>query len=114
MQQFLWTDDWGQTQKLAFEHFENKAELIRNYAFEPSEGVIQWLDLLKEYEVPCCFASGADFDKAAAEQIKQTQNSRKAGVEAADDDAPLGVEMQRSLSKRLHAENPDGFGRPGE
>jgi len=69
MQQFLWTDDWGQTQKLAFEHFENKAELIKNYDFAPSEGVIAWLALLKEYEVPCCFASGADFDKAAAEQI---------------------------------------------
>jgi len=69
MQQFLWSDDWGDTQKLAFEHFENKAECLRTHAFEPSEGVIQWLTLLKQYEVPCCFASGTEFDKAAAEQI---------------------------------------------
>ena len=51
MQMFNWSDDWGETQKLAFEHYEAKAATFREASFTPAEGVLDWLRLLKQYEV---------------------------------------------------------------
>jgi len=69
MQMFNWSDDWGETQKLAFEHYEAKAATFREAAFTPAEGVLDWLRLLKQYEVPCCLCAGTSLDRACAEAV---------------------------------------------
>jgi len=62
---FSWTTDWGETQQFAFAHFEAKAEMMRTRAFEASEGVVDWLEILKRYQVPCCVCATTSFDQAA-------------------------------------------------
>jgi len=64
---FRWTDDWGETQKLAFEHYEKKADVMRTLSFEPAEGALEWLTILNEYQVPTCACAGTTLDRAAAE-----------------------------------------------
>lgn len=64
---FRWTDDWGETQKLAFEHYEKKADVMRTLSFEPAEGALEWLTTLNEYQVPTCACAGTTLDRAAAE-----------------------------------------------
>ena len=66
-QTFRWTDDWGTTQRLTFEHFEKKADVLRTHTFEPADGALEWLTMLKEYEVPCCVCAGTALDRASAE-----------------------------------------------
>ena len=53
-QVFGWTDDWGFTQQLAFEHFEQRASVLESFEFECSDGAREWLELLQQYSVPCC------------------------------------------------------------
>jgi len=66
-QTFRWTDDWGETQRLAFDHFEKKADVLRTHVFEPAEGALEWLSILNEYKVPCCLCAGTALDRASAE-----------------------------------------------
>uniref|UniRef100_A0A7S2G128 Uncharacterized protein n=1 Tax=Haptolina brevifila TaxID=156173 RepID=A0A7S2G128_9EUKA len=66
-QTFRWTDDWGETQRLAFDHYEMKADVLRTHAFEPAEGALEWLGILNEYKVPCCLCAGSALDRASAE-----------------------------------------------
>lgn len=51
---FRWTDDWGFSQKLAFEHYEAQASVFQSFEFKATEGAIEWLRLLNNYSVPCC------------------------------------------------------------
>ena len=69
MQNFLWSDDWGETQQLAFEHFEAKARVLESFDFAPADGVLEWLQTLKEYQVPCCCCAGTSLLKNQAEQM---------------------------------------------
>jgi beta-phosphoglucomutase-like phosphatase (HAD superfamily) len=69
MQTFLWSDDWGFTQQLAFEHFEAKNNVLSTLEFEPAEGVLQWLETLHEYQVPCCICAGTSLSKPAIEVV---------------------------------------------
>ena len=97
-QTFSWSNDWGQTQQLAFEHYEAKvssrdthanlpsrhraiasplypsrplpqADLMAGHEFSPADGVLPWLEVLNEYQVPCCLCAGTSLDKAAVEQV---------------------------------------------
>lgn len=54
IQSFLWTEDWGRTQQLAHELFEARGTAFEGHAFEPTDGVVEWLALLNKYQVPCC------------------------------------------------------------
>merc|ERR1719454_2751458 len=49
---FRWTDDWGFTRQLAFEHYEARMETLGAHEFSPPEGTTEWLDILKNYRVP--------------------------------------------------------------
>ena len=69
MQTFMWTNDWGEVQQYAFAHFEAKAKLMSTREFAPAEGVMQWLELLKEYQVPCCLCAGTSLDRASVTQV---------------------------------------------
>ena len=42
---------------------------MKEFEFEPSAGVISWLTLLKEYEVPCCLCAGTSLGAAEAQQV---------------------------------------------
>ena len=64
-QTFRWTDDWGTTQRLTFEHREKRPTC--SHAPEPADGALEWLNMLKEYEVPCCVCAGTALDRASAE-----------------------------------------------
>ena len=66
---FRWTDDWGQTQQLAFDHFQAKATVFRESEFTPTDGVLPWLTLLQQYQVPCCLCAGTSLDRAAVETV---------------------------------------------
>lgn len=62
---FRWTDDWGFSQRLAFEHFEAQRETFKTFEFVPAEGALEWLYLLNNYSVPCCCcASSIDTETA--------------------------------------------------
>jgi len=67
-QTFRWTDDWGETQKLAFEHYHAKQSVHREMDFEAADGALEWLKLLNEYHVPCCVCAGTSLDRGAAER----------------------------------------------
>jgi len=56
---FRWTDDWGLSQQLAFEHYEAQRRVMREAEFVPSDGAVEWLHLLNEYGVPCCCCSSS-------------------------------------------------------
>jgi beta-phosphoglucomutase-like phosphatase (HAD superfamily) len=43
----------------------SQAEMMRTRAFEASEGVVDWLEILKRYQVPCCVCATTSFDQAA-------------------------------------------------
>merc|ERR1719373_22244 len=49
---FRWTDDWGETRRLAYEGFEAKSRLLPNWEFKPTPGAVDWLRILSEYQVP--------------------------------------------------------------
>lgn len=57
---FGWTSDWGKAQQLAFEYREEFSRGLAAHTFEPQDGCIAWLTLLKEYEVPCTLCSPLD------------------------------------------------------
>ena len=40
---------------------------VRTHTFEPADGALEWLTMLKEYEVPCCVCAGTALDRASAE-----------------------------------------------
>lgn len=67
-QTFRWTDDWGETQKLAFEHFHAKQQVLKTLDFSPASGALDWLSLLNEYQVPCCVCAGTTLDRGSAER----------------------------------------------
>ena len=71
-QTFRWTDDWGETQKLAFEHYQAKSSVLQSLEFEAAEGAREWLALLNEYQVPCCVCAGTSLDRAAARRALST------------------------------------------
>ncbi|KOO21949.1 phosphorylated carbohydrates phosphatase [Chrysochromulina tobinii] len=50
-QTFRWTDDWGETQKLAFEHYHAKNTVLRDFDFAVADGAKEWLTLLNEYQL---------------------------------------------------------------
>ena len=66
MQNFGWTDDWGTTQQYAFEHYEARSAVMTTHDFAPAEGVVEWLEMLSAYQVPCCLCAGAGLDSAGA------------------------------------------------
>lgn len=72
MQNFLWSNDWGFTQQLAFEHFEAKNNILSTLKFTPAEGVVDWLDTLYEYEVPCCACAGTSLSRDALQSILES------------------------------------------
>ena len=49
---FRWTDDWGETRRLAYEGFEAKSRLLPDWEFKPTPGAVDWLRILSEYQVP--------------------------------------------------------------
>ena len=57
---FGWTSDWGECQKLAIEYKEHFRRTVATHTFAPQEGAIEWLTLLKEYEVPRTLLSPLD------------------------------------------------------
>jgi len=59
-QVFRWTDDWGRTQELAFEHYELYSKAFKSHQFVANDGAPKWLEVLNEYRVPCCFCSRLD------------------------------------------------------
>jgi len=62
---FRWTDDWGFSRQLAYEHYEAQAAVFASFEFNPVDGAVEWLGLLNSYEVPCCLCSSQiDADKA--------------------------------------------------
>jgi len=67
IQSFMWTEDWGEMQKLAYEHFEAKTQVLSNLDFQPAEGALDWLSILNEYKVPCCACAGSSLDRKTAE-----------------------------------------------
>ena len=71
-QTFLWSDDWGFTQQLAFEHYEAKQKVVETFEFQPAEGAVEWLTILKEYQVPCCVCAGTSLDLSAARLALRT------------------------------------------
>jgi beta-phosphoglucomutase-like phosphatase (HAD superfamily) len=75
-QTFMWTNDWGETTKYAFEHFEAKSSMMRTREFEPAEGVVEFLQVLKDYQVPCCLAAGTSFDKPSVESLLEKAGLR--------------------------------------
>ena len=72
----MWTNDWGETTKYAFEHFEAKSSMMRSREFEPAEGVVEFLQVLKDYQVPCCLAAGTSFDKPSVESLLEKAGLR--------------------------------------
>jgi len=75
-QSFRWTSDWGETQQYAFEHFEAKAAMMRTRDFEASEGVRHWLEILREYQVPCCLCAATSLDAASVEKLLERAGLR--------------------------------------
>ena len=72
IQQFFgWTDEWGVARQLAFDHYEAKAEMLRTHEFQAAEGAVKWLELLNEYQVPCCLCAGTSLDKPSAEAMAE-------------------------------------------
>jgi len=68
-QVFRWTDDIFWARQLAGEYYEARAEVVRSHDFKLAEGALEWLEILKKYEVPCCFCAGTSLDRTSAEQL---------------------------------------------
>jgi beta-phosphoglucomutase-like phosphatase (HAD superfamily) len=66
---FGWSDDWGETQQLAFDHYEAKSSALKTLEFTPREGVVDWLTMLNEYQVPCAVCAGTSLDRPSAESV---------------------------------------------
>jgi len=61
---FRWTDDWGETRRLAYEGFEAKSRLFTDWEFTPTPGALDWLRILSEYQVPRVVASSLGREQA--------------------------------------------------
>lgn len=61
---FRWTDDWGETRRLAYEGFEAKSKLFADWEFKPTPGAVDWLRILAEYQVPRVVVSSLGREQA--------------------------------------------------
>jgi len=104
MQTFMWTDDWGLTQRMAYEHYEAMTRVMTEHEFVPADGVVEWLTLLKEYQVPCCVCAGTSLNRPMAEAALQVAGLSpffEAYTTAEDDcETPLQTYLVSSIKLR--------------
>jgi len=114
---FRWTDDWGDTKRLAFERWEAHTKIFQQFDFQPAPGAINWLSVLGEYKVPCVVATklareeaDAVLEKAGLRDLFQHVVTADDGCETAEQEYLVScLKIERPPSRCVVFENePQG------
>lgn len=80
-----WTNDWGETQRLAFERWEAHTKIFRDFDIKAAPGAVNWLTILEQYQVPCVVSSPLGREEAHHVLEKAGLNNLFQEVVSADD-----------------------------